>query len=267
MKLPVIPPLKTWNPTKLHSHDECPLRTGLRYSLKMCPLCFKGTVGFDSPCTVCKKKEKKAPALQRGIEIDTAISDVLDPVTRDDARDITGLVAAPKAREAIVKMIEGTVHTVLLTKHQISLNDKWEPLPKFTKGPWFWGELDVLLKNLKKKLAKVVDWKTGGLDKKTGAVRAHPKYEEQLEIYGVAVLCTEPQIDKVEAQLVFVDATPPNNPIVTAPTLFRKSLEKLKKKLEGRIKPMMSDTVFAPRPGYYCGWCSYQKSKGGPCPY
>lgn len=260
MKLPVIPPIKTWNPTKLHSHDECPLRTGLRYSVKLCPLCFKGTVGFDKPCDKCKKVKAKPPALARGIEIDEAIAAYLGGSRATQTAD------APAVAVDVAVSFKQT-GTTLQTKHQISLSDKWEPLPKFTKGPWFWGELDVLLLNLKKKLARVVDWKTGGIDKRTGAPREEQaKYTEQLEIYGAAVLATQPEVEKVEGQLVFVDTKPGRDPIVTCPPILRKGFDKLKKKLEGRIKPMMSDTTFAPRPGYYCGWCDYSKDKGGPCP-
>lgn len=264
MKLKVIP-IQTWNPTKIFSYEECPLRTQLRYALKLCPHCFKGHFGYDAACDHCGLFNKKSEAQLRGIRLDEQIAVHIRGGALDEP------IPHPKVKMAVRGIVKdfaavakGSVEVYL--KHSISLSATWEPLPKFTKAPWFWGELDVL--KISKKVADVIDWKTGGIDKKTGAVRPKGDYEDQLEIYGVAVLCSRPTVGEVHPSLVFLDARPPHDPVVQRPPILRRMLEKLKKRWEGRIKPMLSDDTFAPRPGTpYCGWCDYSKQKGGPCPY
>lgn len=44
-------------------------------------------------------------------------------------------------------------------------------------------------------------------------------------------------------------------------------LESLQKTWTNKFKAMLSDTTFAPRPGTYCGYCYYSKSKNGPCKF
>ena len=41
----------------------------------------------------------------------------------------------------------------------------------------------------------------------------------------------------------------------------------LKKSWEKRVKPMLNDTKFAPKPSYLCKWCDFSADKGGPCKY
>lgn len=41
--------------------------------------------------------------------------------------------------------------------------------------------------------------------------------------------------------------------------------EKLKEEWSSRISTMQRDQLCSPRPGFYCRWCDYAKSAGGPC--
>ena len=262
--LPILP-IVTWNPTKVFAYEECPQRTQWKYARKLCPLCFTGTVGFDAPCDTCGKKADKGPALQRGIDIDTAL-------TAELVNPIAGVgklkpISHTFPNTLVTEIVHELTHERLLVlpKHPISLDREWRVLPKFTKGPWFWGELDVLVLDKKKRHARVIDWKSGGIDKKTGQPRENEHYQDQLEIYAIAVLCANPEVRVVDTSLVFVDAA--RSPEVKGRTIRRKDLVKLKAKWVERLTPMFCDTVFAPRPGWGCRFCDYRNDRGGPCAY
>jgi hypothetical protein len=264
LKLPVLPPvvpIKTWGATKIFAYEDCPRKAQLKYGAKLCPLCFKGTVGFDTPCTKCKKKQVKGVALQRGIDLDEAIAAHVLRRTEDVIA-----LAIHKGAQKIIQGLALDPTSGVKIKHSISLGPDWKPLPKFTKGPWFWGELDVL--RIKGKLATVIDWKSGGIDKKTQKIRPNEHYEDQLEIYQLAVLCALPDVERVDASLVFLDAPVACKPEIANPTVVRKMVAALKKKWEGRIKALFADDTFAPRPSdFACRFCDYSKEKGGPCEF
>lgn len=110
------------------------------------------------------------------------------------------------------------------------------------------------------------DWKTGQVyDDK------NDEYVEQLELYALAALLIHPQIDEVRPRLVYVDQglvfPDPDEPL----SFTRDDLEPLKKLWTKRTRPMLNDTIFAPRPGADCRYCFYRKNNavngGGQCKY
>lgn len=266
MKLKVIA-ITGWSASSLFAYDKCPLQCQLRYAQHLCTLCFKGTVPYNATCSKCGKAPVKPAAMQRGIEIGDSIDRYIKDATGK------GEVLHPEAKSHVVvsdliRTLKGSYKRSLgekvLSEVQIKLDKNWKPVGQYIKS-WVNGRLDVLLK-LGAKGRKVIDWKSGGIDKKTRQIRESPEYQEQLEIYSVLVLSADPKVQTVDSSLVFLDAPVNVNPEVTSPAVHRKDLVKLQKKWEGRVKPLLSDTVFAPRPGWYCGWCDYSKEKGGPCP-
>lgn len=102
----------------------------------------------------------------------------------------------------------------------------------------------------------MVDWKSG---------RPKPLLDhEQLKLYGVAGLRTYPHAVEARGVLHYTD----HGPRADAQLVVKRSEERhLIKFWEGRVKPMFNDRRFAPRPGPYCSWCDFAKSKGGPCKY
>lgn len=59
------------------------------------------------------------------------------------------------------------------------------------------------------------------------------------------------------------DTAPPARLTVKSQSGF----DKLKALWEDRISTMRRDELCAPRPGLYCRWCDFAKSKGGPCQF
>lgn len=98
-------------------------------------------------------------------------------------------------------------------------------------------------------------------DHKTGKVKLEEN-ERQLELYATTGLQQEPDVAAVRGRLLFVD-----HGEVADLVVLRKDAPRLIKLWNDRVKPMLADTRFAPKPGQHCTWCAYSKSRGGPCQY
>ena len=108
----------------------------------------------------------------------------------------------------------------------------------------------------------VYDWKTGKY-----RPQQNEDYLEQLELYALAALLLHEHIEEVHPKLVYLDASviyPDDESIDLVYT--RKDIPDLKKAWEKRVRPMLSDKAFAPRPNNLCSWCHYRadnKANGG----
>jgi RecB family exonuclease len=97
------------------------------------------------------------------------------------------------------------------------------------------------------------------IDYKTGKER---DYDKQLELYGLGGFKTFPQVDVVEAEIWYTDQGK-----IDGLKFQKAEAPALEKTWEKRVKKMMADTEFRPRPGNHCRWCPFSKAKGGPCVY
>ena len=59
------------------------------------------------------------------------------------------------------------------------------------------------------------------------------------------------------------DTAPPQRLVLKSEEGF----ERLKALWKGRVEEMESNSICAPRPGFYCRWCDFAKNKGGPCQF
>ena len=71
------------------------------------------------------------------------------------------------------------------------------------------------------------------------------------------------QADKVIVTTYYLEDTAPPQRVTLASL---SGYEKLKGIWLSRAKEMEGNEMCAPRPGFYCRWCDYARSKGGPCP-
>lgn len=111
----------------------------------------------------------------------------------------------------------------------------------------------------------VTDWKSG----KPNSYKTM-EYMEQLELYALAALLLRPELEHVQVRIGWTDAglMYPEEPLVYTP----KDVKALMKAWNGRVKPMMTDTKFVPKPNNNCRWCFFGeagKAQGGPglCKY
>lgn len=108
----------------------------------------------------------------------------------------------------------------------------------------------------------VTDWKTGKFRAEMNA-----EYLEQLELYALAAMYLDESIQEVRPRLVYLDVGIIYPGADEDIVYLRKDLPQLKKLWDKRIKPMLTDTVFQPRPNDKCRWCHFSASKDGPCKY
>lgn len=257
----------SWSPSRLEKYNECPMKFRLAVLEKKCGACFEGTLrgGFGKPviCDACGVEEEVGEALVRGSEMDDNATGYVMGTTATLTPEVK---KHPKVHALLKELRDGFKKKRILIRPQeeIVLDTNWKPVGKFTKGAWFRSRLDVLI--IEGTKARVLDWKSGGINKDTGEVRAGEKYDDQIFAYNAAVLAVYPQVESVSSALVFFDAGKKFDPFVERPKLdlTRDELEEAKKTWASRLTRMFSDRQFAPKPGYYCKWCPYGREKGGP---
>lgn len=112
----------------------------------------------------------------------------------------------------------------------------------------------------------ISDWKTGKF-----RVEMNEEYVEQLELYALAALILHEHIETVKPRLVYLDQGTIYPPAEQELIFTRADIPKLKKLWAKRVKPMLSDKTFAPRPNDKCRWCFYRSSNkaagGGQCKF
>lgn len=262
----MIPKFTAWSPSRLADYEQCPLMAKLKHLDKLCPICFKGKIsgGFDTPamCDTCGGIVTKGEALERGTRIGKAMEEYL----LGQAPMMPIEVASKEARAAAALVRKAVAAKTAKVEFQITLNKDWKPVKQFDRSAWLRAKLDVLVFDTKNR-AKVIDWKTGGVDKATDAPRVDPKYDSQLSIYSTATLTAFPTVDSASSELVFLDAGVDATVKRPAGTLTRKDLPQRQVEWNNRVLPMMSDDVFAPCPSTKCRWCDFSAKRGGPCSF
>ena len=134
-----------------------------------------------------------------------------------------------------------------------AVTNSWTQTGWWERDVWARAKLDVLIEA--EEHVEITDFKTGQYKPED------PGYGMQLELYAVFGFAVKAPA-KIKTRLLFTDAGK------SVENEFRQQdYPGLKKLWEKRVKPMMTDTVFAPNPGNACRWCPYSKSKGGPCQY
>jgi hypothetical protein len=258
--------VKTWSPSRYEKYRACPAKFKYEVIDKLCPLCFKGMLrgawGEPQQCDACLKTPPEPDAFIKGNRLDAALEKF---ITDPKAVSLSPEVRNPKARQLAGSVKAAFKKKVAKLQLTIKLDRNWNPV-KTQWGYWVQARLDVLL--MKKLRWEVIDWKSGGIDKRTGAVWSETKYDDQLSLYATTVLSAYPVVEEVVSSLCFLEAGPAYNPIVSRidGNLKREDLKAAQKKWEKKVTPMFNDQVFAPKPGA-CRYCPYQKGKGGPCAY
>lgn len=262
----------TWSPSRYAKYKECPAKVKYEDLLKACPVCFKGRVsgGYDGEpvvCDTCSKPQPERIALDRGNVLDAALTTHLK--VKDARLGIEHSDALVEAlRHPAIQLLAKKLRKLkgVTTQESIVLNRSWQRVSQYTKGAWARLKLDVL--HVSNRTAKVIDWKSGNINKAKGVIREKDEYQDSMRVYQISVLAAYPKVQKVAAMMVFLDAPPKlEDPTKSLPVLVRRDLKEAQATWERKIEPMMNDTIFAPRPGYYCGWCPFSKKNNGPCPH
>jgi len=230
--------IASWSFSRYNDYKQCPFKAKCKY--------------------VDKLKEPGNKAMDRGNEIHKSAEDYIKskiaklPKELANFKDVFGNLRKRFKRKLIAMVVEDTW----------AFRKDWS---KTTYDDWnnCWLRIKVDLGDFSDDSAGMVvtDWKTGKFKE-----QKNEEYREQLELYALGALMFYPHIEEVYCRLAYTDEGTlwPDN---VGLHFTRKDLPKLMKLWEKRVKPMMADKRFPPRPGAYCTYCHFRKANNGPCKY
>lgn len=220
--------ITAWSYSRYNDYQLCPFKAKCKYVLKI--------------------KEPGSQAMDRGSEIHKKAEDYLKGVAKKLPTELKSLEVEYKALKKTKPEVE----------MEVAFTNAWQKTDWFNwQNAWCRVKIDALTPPIVENPVVFVK------DHKTGKLKEHGEYEEQLELYGLTGLLLYPIAEKAKPSLLFVD----HGVEVPGEEYPRKDVEKLKKKWEIRVTPMLKDTRFKPTPGNYCKWCHFRKSNGGPCEF
>ena len=193
-----------------------------------------------------KKKEPANPAMERGSEIHKLAEDYL---TRRIKRLPKELKRFDKEFKALLK--DGAP---LMVEEQWAFDKNWKSCDWFSKETYCRMMVDVAENYLEMGELVLIDHKTG---------KARDNHIEQCGLYALGAFERFPQADHIVAKLWYLD----QGVEVKEEFYRKKDHKKLKTKWAKAVRPMLNDTIFAPRPNQFCRWCHFRKDNGGPCQY
>lgn len=208
-------------------------------TFELCPLQFKCKF-------IDKLKSPGSPAMARGNEVHKATAAYLLGQVPEPPVD----VKTPFQRKLLAecRAMEDKV-----VEQQWAFTDRWEPTGWFQKDKdpaWLRTIVDygAVYEDME---VEVIDWKTG---------KVYGHNAEQVELFGLSVLCHFKPATRVTTRLVYFDAGSEQVDVVEA-----RDKEALIAKWTAKVRPMFAETSFMPRPNDRCRFCDFSKSKGGPC--
>lgn len=247
--------IKAWSWSRYKAYQQCPYKAKLTL--------------------LEKRQEPKNAAMQRGADLHDAIAAYLKGAKKTLSKDLKPLKAVLDPLRAEFKQL------MKLTAQGMApqAEEQWAFTDRWTETEWRnWADawvrvvLDVMWW-VSETRVRVRDWKSGKMSEKEVA-----EYLEQLELYALAVLLRFPHCQEVAPDLYFIDAQAAY-PVEGEPLVFtRKDVPRLKKAWDLRVKRMLNDTKFAPKPGWYCpgcyfnastsyGWKTKTPKPAGPCKF
>lgn len=240
-----VPPkqITSWSFSRYSTYKTCPLKLKLN--------------------AIDKIAEPPNDAMKRGTDIHTLAEEYVKG-------KISRLPKELKLFEGEFKKLKAKYKKGALT--DIMVEDNWAFTNQWLGTVWndwvnCWVRIKLDLAHLTEPgILEVIDWKTGKFRQEN-----NEDYLEQLELYALGAFLTLPQINEVRPKLKYLDhgiTYPPEG----ADLIYKRSdLPKLKKVWEKRVKAMMNDKIFAPKPNNLCKWCFYRKSNksvgGGQCKF
>lgn len=209
---------------------------------ELCPAKFKYKF-------IEKRKEEASPAMARGNDVHLGTAAYIEGKT-DAPPDAVKL---PFHRKLLAEC-RATEDKV--TEQQWAFNTSWQSTGWFAKASapngaaWLRTIVDYGVA-YEDNVVEIIDWKTG---------KVYGHNADQIELFALSAMRHFRPATKILTRLVYFDAGTEQ-----ADEFSAADQEKLIAKWNAKVAPMFADTVFLPRPNAKCGFCSFSKSKGGPC--
>lgn len=240
-KLPVLSPIKAWSFSRYSTYSQCPLKLKLS--------------------AVDRIQEPPSAPMERGARIGKLAEDY-----------VKGNIGAKLPAELKAFAAEFRAVRKLFAKEpkRVVCEDTWALDKAWARSQWdawatCWVRIKLDLAVITGDEMLVTDWKTGKY-----RPQQQVAYLEQLELYALGALILHPNLKKVRVRLGFLDAAIFHPPAGEETVYTQADVPKLKKLWLKRVTPLLSDTIFSPRPNQYCSFCFYRKDNkangGGQCP-
>lgn len=226
MPTPVLQRITAWSFSRWKDYEKCPRMAKYKH--------------------VEGKKEPGNAAMQRGSDIDKKTENFLKGL----------LPKLPEELKPFSKEFTALKKLKPFLQENWAFNSTWGRVGWFDKGPlgaWLRVKMDAAVPTNKKKVAEVIDFKTG---------KIYPEHKLQVELYALSGFIVFPDAEVIKTNLWYTDLGKED-----PSTFTRDQMEGLKTTWMERIKIMMLDTRFPAKPGNHCSWCHFSKGKGGPCEF
>lgn len=226
-KAKVIPIIPAWSFSRLNDYRKCPQFARYKHVDKIRE---PGNAAMARGGEIHKLAEKFASAAKRA-KVPAELE-----LFKEEFRDLQG-------RKVMVE-------------EQWAFREDWSVTGWFDKDCWARMVTDAAFFDYDREVLVIIDHKTGKLNE---------GHLEQLDLYALGGFAQYEEIEKIEVQLWYLDQGViwPEVPKV----YMRSELPSLKKQWEKKVKPMMADRRFSPKPGKSCSWCFFSKAKNGPCQF
>lgn len=236
------PSITSWSYSRYATYTQCPAKAKYKFVLKI--------------------KEPSNDAMDRGSEIHKVAESYVKGVGRAIPLELKLFGKLFKQLRKQYKSVVSDSNKTVIVEQTLAFTKNW------AETRWDdWNGCAVRVKIdctylPTPTVAEVVDWKTGKFNE-----GMYESYKEQLELYALAVLLYYPALEEVRPKLCNLDLGITYPPEDSASTFTRKDIPRLKALWAKRTKPMLNDTIFAPRPNDKCRYCSFRAGNGGPCKY
>lgn len=233
---PKLPQLTAWSYSRYSDWAGCPLACKLKH--------------------IDRIKEPPNAAMERGIAIHT----MAEGYVKGTLAKLPPELALFKDEFAMLRKLYKSKKTPMMVEDNWAFTKDWDE-SRWDDWTHCWVRIKLDCAHYITPVELVVtDWKTGKFSEYKAA-----EYMTQLSLYALSAMLLHPHLERVQVRLGFTDQGLMYPP---APLVYtREDLPKLKKEWNARVKPMMADTKFPPKPNHGCQWCYYGqsgKAKGGP---
>lgn len=231
----------SWSWSRLQDYHKCPLKAKLKHLDKI--------------------KEPSNDAMERG----SAIHKMAEDYVLGKLRTLPAELRTFKDEFAKLKKMYKAKKLPVAVEGEWAFASDWSVTDwRDWVGAWVRIKIDCT-HFVDVNLLVVTDWKTGKMDDRNTA-----DYLLQLDLYALAALLMHQQNKDlvVAPRIGYLDHGVTFPAADSEPILYtQKDLPRLIKEWGKRVKPMMADKRFAPKPNSSCKWCYYSKAKNGNCKF
>lgn len=220
-----------WSYSRWKCYDDCPAKAKYKF--------------------VDKLPEPGSPAMDRGTAIHKMAEDFVNtPIPKSRRKGVDD--PFPSELKYFEDELRLARRSHPIAEQEWAFTVDWEPTTWFAKDAWCRVKTDLIYKP-KDKPRVIVDHKTG---------KVRDEHQMQLGLYGLSGFIKFPDEDVLEGHIWYID-----HGTFTSSTFERPDVRFLKDEWNDRVRPMLNDTVFPPKPSYACRWCHFRKDNGGPCQF